>query len=119
MTFKTQGYLKIFTINRRFKHLFKLYNDQELYAIRGIYISPFAKSILENDDVIDGLIFDGTFKILRNYVTCIILVIIHNTGIPVGFSFSHIEDKNFLIFNKKLFYSLIYIIIIFQWFTKM
>ena len=90
---KTQGYLKILTIDRQFSHLFKLYKDQNLYALRGCYISPFAKSILQNKEKIDGIMIDGTFKILKNYVTCFILLIIQNTGIPVGFTFSYYEDQ--------------------------
>lgn len=95
MTFKTRGYLKIITANTNFRNLFKLnQNDNSSYVIRGCYISPYAKSILEdNSNIIDGLMFDGTFKILKHYVTCIIMAISFNTAIPVGFTFSPFEDQ--------------------------
>lgn len=94
LAFKTRGYLKIITANTNYKNLFQLDGNTNSYVIRGCYISPYAKSILENNSsIIDGLMFDGTFKILKNYVTCIIMAISHNTSIPVGFTFSPFEDE--------------------------
>ena len=88
----TQGYLKIFTVTQKIPKLFKLYDQKEVYALKGCYISPFAQSILSKNEIIDGIMLDGTFKVIKNYVTCIVMCIIRNTGIPVGFSFSTIED---------------------------
>ena len=94
LTFKTQGYLKIITANTNYHNLFKLkQNDNNSYIIRGSYLSPYAKSVLENNvNLIDGLVFDGTFKVLKHYVTCIITAISFNTSIPIGFTFSSFED---------------------------
>ena len=88
----TQGYLKILTVKQPIPKLFKLYDDQDCYVLRGCYVSPFGQSILNQTALIDGLMIDGTFKVLKNYVTCIVMCIVRNTGIPVGFSFSTIED---------------------------
>ena len=79
-------------MKQKIPKLFKLYDDEESYVLRGCYISPFGQSILSKTELIDGLMLDGTFKVLRNYVTCIVMCIVCNTGIPVGFSFSTIED---------------------------
>lgn len=90
----THGYLKIITIKHKTPKLFKLYDDEDIYVSRGCYVSPFAQSILSNKELIDGLMLDGTAKVIKNYVTCIVMCIVKNTGIPVGFSFSTIEDVN-------------------------
>ena len=89
LTFKTQGYLKIITANTNYHNLFKLkQNDNNSYIIRGSYLSPYAKSVLENNvNLIDSEIFDGTFKVLKHYVTCIITTISFNTSILIGFTF--------------------------------
>lgn len=93
LTIKTKGYLKLITIDKKFPHLFKLNPNDDFYILRGCYISPFALSILHNDKIIDGIMLDGTFKAIKNYVTCFITCIIKNTSIPIGFTFSHIEDE--------------------------
>lgn len=91
---KTHGYLKIITANTNCRNLFKLNQNDNSFVIRGCYLSPFAKSIInDNFNLIDGLIFDGTFKILKHYVTCIIMAVSHNTSIPLGFTFSPFEDS--------------------------
>lgn len=89
---QARGYFKIMTTDKNFKNLFKL-NEENSYIIRGCYISPYAQSILkDNFTLIDGIMIDGTFKVLKHYVTCLIVCISFNTSIPIGFSFSPIED---------------------------
>ena len=96
---QSHGYFKILTTHTNFKNLFKLKNEENNYILRGCYISPFAKAILtDNLSIIDGLMLDGTFKVLKNYVTCIIVCISFNTSIPIGFTFSPIEDDK--LFNS-------------------
>ena len=89
---ETQGYLKILTVNKKVPNLFKLNEHDDAYVYRGCYVSPFAKSIFKKSSIIDGIMLDGTFKVLKNYVTCLVMCISKNTGIPVGFSFSKIEN---------------------------
>ena len=36
---------------------------------------------------------DCTFKVIKYYVTCIVLGISNNTGIPLGFCFGSVEDE--------------------------
>ena len=81
-------------------------NEQAI--IDGVYISPYANSILkDNGDLIDGLIMDTTWKIMKNYVTSILVASSFNVSIPLGFSFGPAETKElyellFSFFKSKL-----------------
>lgn len=93
LAYQTKGYLKILTTKTNLNGLFKINNNEESYILRGAYLSPYAQSIFkDNSELIDGVLLDGTFKILKHYVTCIITVVSHNTSIPIGFTFSPVED---------------------------
>ena len=76
-------------------HLAKVeFNGEQYYIIKGLYILPFSQSILtKNENSIDGIITDTTWRILPNYVTSIMMASSKNTGIPISFSFGHSEDK--------------------------
>lgn len=104
LTIKTKGYFKILTIDKQFPHLFKLNRNENFYVLHGCYISPFALSILENNEIIDGIMLDGTFKAIKYYVTCFIICIIRNTSIPLGFAFSHVEDEDLYTLVFKTFF---------------
>lgn len=70
--------------------------DGKNYSIlRGIYLSPFAKSIMgeKNKNYVDGLLMDTTWHVINNYVTSILMVSVCNVGLPLGFSFGPSEDK--------------------------
>lgn len=63
---------------------------QSFSILRGIYVSPWARSILANN-AIDGLMLDTTWRILRQYVTAILMAVVCNVGIPLGFAFGASE----------------------------
>lgn len=70
------------------------YNGIDYYIIGGVYISPFAKSILMSGDIIKGLLLDTTWKVMPMYVTSIIMASTMNIGIPIGLAFGSCEDKS-------------------------
>ncbi|NLZ73129.1 MAG: hypothetical protein GX905_04840 [Bacteroidales bacterium] len=63
------------------------------YIKSGVYISPWAKSLLEDKTITQGFLLDTTWKIMPYYVTSIIMISCYNIGIPIGFAFGHSEDK--------------------------
>lgn len=77
------------------KRLSKIsYKDEMFYVTGGIFILPFSKSILsENDSIINGLLLDTTWKLLPYYVTSILMATSNNSGIPLSFSFGFSENK--------------------------
>ena len=75
------------------RHLAKVnINDRSMYIIGGVYISPFARSVLQSK-TINGLLLDTTWRVMPMYVTSIIMASTMNIGIPIGFSFGSCEDK--------------------------
>ena len=82
--------------------------DEKQSIIDGVYISSFASSILrENADIVDGLIMDTTWKVMKNYVTSILVASSFSVSIPLGFSFGAAETKDlyellFIYFKSKL-----------------
>ncbi len=76
--------------------------------LSGIYISPYAKSILEkNVEILDGLLMDTTWRVLPYYVTSILMCSVCNIGIPIAFSFGKGETASlyemfFDAFKKKV-----------------
>ena len=93
---KIHGYLSIdiqkSTKKRKLETI--KYNGVDHYIIGGVYISPFAQSILLSDDIIKGLLLDTTWKVMPMYVTSIIMASTMNIGIPIGFAFGSGEDKS-------------------------
>ena len=69
--------------------------DGKSYTIiDGIYISPFVVSLFNNnDELIDGLIMDTTWKVVSKYVTSILMICVRNVGLPIAFTFGAAEDK--------------------------
>ena len=102
----TIGYLHLTIIpNSPDRRLQRITIDNTEYSILcGIYISPFARSIFNNNaDVIDGLLMDTTWKIISKYVTSILMCSSYNVGIPVAFAFGGAEDKDlYSMFTKYL-----------------
>lgn len=98
---KNQGFLRLYVTDIKNPSLFKL--DEKKFVVKGAYVSPFAKSILNKDNFLNGIQIDGTFKVIHKYVTCIILGIAYNTGIPLGFTFSKFEDENLFNLIFKIF----------------
>ena len=89
----TEGYLKLFVTKESYsskQHM--VIDENEVSILSGIYISPFAKSIFEdNEEIADGLLMDTTWRVLPYYVTSILMISMCNVGIPVAFSFGNSE----------------------------
>ena len=76
------------------KHLKLIRKDgHPYYIVSGIYISPCARSILLENQVLNGFLLDTTWKVMPKYVTSIIMGSLYNTGVGLGFSFGRGEDK--------------------------
>jgi hypothetical protein len=66
--------------------------EEAFPILRGYYISPWSRSILQNNEI-DGLMFDITWYVVRQYLTMIIMDIYCNVGIPLTFTFDVAETK--------------------------
>ena len=76
-------------------------NEQEMNIISGVYITPWARSILtENEGLVQGFLLDTTWAVMPFYVTAILMSSSYSAGIPLGFSFGNSEDK--MIYNNIL-----------------
>jgi hypothetical protein len=54
----------------------------------GCWISPWAASILQNDENhIDGSIMDATFTVMNKYILAVLMAVSRNVGIPLAFAF--------------------------------
>ena len=83
-------------VKKRLPQIEYTYNGEtnNYYIISGIYISPWAKSIvLENQEVVHGFLLDTTWKIMQHFVTSILMASSLNVGIPLAFAFGKSEDK--------------------------
>lgn len=82
-----EGYLhlNLIELNNKKKKL-------DFFILGGTYITPFASSLVCEPRV-SGIMLDTTWKLFQNYVCSISTLIIHNVGIPIGFTFSLIEDS--------------------------
>jgi hypothetical protein len=67
------------------------HNDFEYSVLSGVWLSALAAATLVNNDI-DGLILDAMFKVIRQCHTAILLVSIHNVGLPLSFSFGPHES---------------------------
>ena len=86
--------LKIAEHNNTTKKFNKIeYNSNRYYILGGVFINIYAKYIVL-DSKRSGLMLDTTWKLLQHYVVSIPTVIIHNVGVPLGFSFGIIEDSD-------------------------
>ncbi len=95
---KNQGYFK-FIISEWMaddddKYVSMIYKDKKYAILSGVYISPFAQSVCDNSDIVDGLLMDATWKTISGYVTSILMASVCNVGIPLGFSFGAGETKD-------------------------
>ena len=93
-----QGFFKFIISERNIsdKDMISLQHNGKTYSILGgIYISPFSKSICDeqNKGIVDGLLMDATWKTINCYVTSILMMSVCNVGIPIGFSFGPGETK--------------------------
>jgi hypothetical protein len=67
------------------------HGETDYSILLGHWVSPFAESILRQDEV-DGLIMDMTFRVMRQYYTAILVAVPHNVGIPLATSFDPRES---------------------------
>ena len=93
---KIHGYLGLdIQENPNKRRLETIHKDgKTYYIIGGVYISPYAKSILQANGIIKGILLDTTWRVMPFYVTSIIMGSVMNIGIPLGFAFGSGEDKN-------------------------
>ena len=70
--------------------------DKKSYTIvSGVYITPYARHLVANHaNIINGLLFDTTWKLIPYFVTSILMISTFNIGMPVAFSFGPSEDKD-------------------------
>lgn len=90
-----EGYLFLNLVenNNTKKKLDKmLVEDKEYFILGGTFITPLASSLVCEPRV-SGIMLDTTWKLLQNYVCSIPTLIIQNVGVPIGFTFSLIEDS--------------------------
>jgi hypothetical protein len=88
------GYLHLFLTDSPNAKNFETFhiNFVDYIITHGGYINPFAYSVLQNN-TIDALAFDTTFRLLPNYVTSLLFGIYRNTGIPLAISFTKSESR--------------------------
>ena len=109
---KIKGYVFFDIQKSNIKHrLAKIQHEDEMYyIIDWIYISLYARSILEdNSEYVNGILLDTTFKVLPYYLTSILLVSIKNTGIPISFSFGPSEDKSIYLRHFETFKKVLHV----------
>ena len=92
----TLGYIHLTLLPKfpgdHFQHI--TIDNIDYSIVNGIYISPYAKSILlDNPSKIDGILMDTTWRVINKYVTSILMVTSYNVGIPIAFAFGESEDK--------------------------
>jgi hypothetical protein len=67
----------------------------DIYSIlRGWYVSPWARSVFEQNEI-DGIMLDTPWHIIRRYVTSILMDVFRGVGIPLGFAFGVTETTEF------------------------
>ena len=79
-----------------------LVDDKEFFILGGTFITPFASSLVCEPRV-SGIMLDTTWKLLQNYVCSIPTLIIPNVGVPIGFTFSLIEDSSIYVDFFEIF----------------
>jgi hypothetical protein len=65
-------------------------SENEFLIVRGRYVSAWAQSIFERNSV-DGLVLDTTWKVIRKYVTTIMMAVYRNVEDPLRFAFGAAE----------------------------
>lgn len=62
LKYLNQGYLRLNVTDKKISKLAKI--DDKTFVLSGHYISPFARSILNFENFLDGLQLDCTFKVI-------------------------------------------------------
>jgi hypothetical protein len=64
-------------------------------VLQGCYITQSAQHLLiQNRDLVDGIIMDATWKIIRSCVASIALLLIANAAIPVALAMGPKEEQS-------------------------
>jgi hypothetical protein len=66
------------------------HDGHEYSIVSGCWLSPFAISILDTPEIA-GLILDTTFTVMQAFVTAVLMAVLCNVGIPLGFAFDTSE----------------------------
>jgi hypothetical protein len=69
----------------------------EFSVASGCWNPPWAVSIRQQNEI-DGLIMDPTFRVIRLYHTAVLMAVSHNVGIPLGVSFG--PKESFEIYDR-------------------
>lgn len=91
-----EGYLSLnlSEFNNTKKVLDQLEVDGKKYFILGgTFISPWAPSLIQGGKA-SGIILDTTWNLLQHYVCSLPSLVVFNVGIPIGFTFSLVEDAS-------------------------
>lgn len=90
-----EGYLKlkvsVYNNTKRKLDLIEI-NSKNYYVLSGTYLLPFCKNLVRDKNM-TGMMLDMTWFVLQNYITSFPTLIAGNVGIPIGFTFSLIEDS--------------------------
>jgi hypothetical protein len=86
---KVNGHLCLTLSLKQHNDKFEDMHDGEDYLIsNGCFVTQFALSLFcDNRHLIDGLMMDMTWRVLRLYITSILMVAICNVGIPAAVAF--------------------------------
>jgi hypothetical protein len=79
--------------------------EDEFSILRGWYVSTWAQPILERNSV-DGLMLDTTWKVIRKYVTPIIMAVYRNMAV-LGIRIRRRRDRGALTAALRVIQSLI------------
>jgi hypothetical protein len=101
-----KGYLCLTVMSHQRGDPFPVYLDRGSRAlvsvVKGCSVSPYAEALFrQNAKLIDGLLMDATWKIIRNCVASILMLSIMNVGVPVALAIGPKEDKSL----SETFYS--------------
>ena len=71
-----------------------IYKEKEYYIFSGVFILPFAKSLVVNQgNLFNGYLIDTTWRIMPFYTTSILIACMSNTSLPIVFVFGQGENK--------------------------
>jgi hypothetical protein len=72
------------------------HNDFGYSVLSGVWLSALTAAAIVNNEI-DGLILEIMFKVIRQYHTAMLLAIIQNVGLPLGFSFGSRSRLTYMI----------------------
>jgi hypothetical protein len=108
------GHLQLSIMNAQPGDPFPVMIDRQsrtlLSIIKGCYVTPYAHVLFtQNAELIDGLLLDATFKMIRSAVASIMNVCICNVGVPLALAFGPIEDMELYETFHRVFIDLFHV----------